>query len=102
MKVETYAGVMDVVSAANEQNAVLVLPTLRHAIALWPRYREAFKDRHGPLARMTKTAVALGTTGTTLRLWVPYARDPSMPMDHPLYRTTFAYYITPFDKGVMA
>jgi hypothetical protein len=78
------AGVLDVISISTQGRACLVLPTLQHAIALWPKYTEALEERYGEgRIRRTKTARIMPLSrGATLRLWVPYERDPTMPMDY--------------------
>lgn len=96
--VEDYAGFMDVLSLSAQQDTCLVLPSLRHAIELWPKYREALTEVHNGRLHRTKTGVALFKTKTLLRLWVPYERDPTMPMDWPRLREDFAI-ITPYPRN---
>lgn len=96
MQIEERAGVLDVVSMAAQRDTCLVLPTLRHALALWPRYWDVMAEVHGKnKVKISKTAVTTLTTRTILRLWVPYSLDPTMPMDWPSLRRDFDF-ITPY------
>lgn len=91
-------GVMDVVSLAAQHDTCVVFPTHQHAIDLWPRYRQAVIDRHGrPYVKPTKTAIYMGRTGTTLRLWIPYDREPTQPMDYEVNRRNFIL-VSPFSR----
>lgn len=75
-------GISDVVSQASRQDTILVLPTLKHAVALWPVYRDALVEAHGAeYVNASRTAVTLKRTHTVLRLGVPYSRDPTLPTD---------------------
>lgn len=94
--IESRVGVLDVIGSASLQNTCLVLPTLEHAIALWPKYREAAEAVHKGRVKKTKTAVYMYRTRTTLRLWVPYSREPTMPLDVELWRRGF-YFMTPYN-----
>lgn len=96
-----HAGVLDVVSYATQQRICLVLPTLWHAVELWPKYTDALEERCGvDRIRRTKTArVVLGTPGI-LRLWVPYERSPTQPMDFRSIRDGWDF-ISPYNKDVM-
>ena len=85
---------MDVVSIASHRNTCLVLPTLGHAVALWPRYRALVHSKMEYLAS-TKTLLLLRDTHTVLRLWVPYEREPTMPMDQPVARHGFKF-VSPY------
>lgn len=101
------AGVMDVISISAQHDTCLVLPTLRHAIALWPRYFTAVEDRHVwaiggghrpfKATQRTKTAIVMTDTKTALRLWVPYQRDPTMPMDWEINRRHYIL-ISPYSR----
>ncbi len=90
-------GVMDVVSISALWDTCLVLPTLRHAAALWPNYQKLVTELHDK-AKGTKTAVAMLDTHTVLRLWVPYTREPTMVMDEEPQRKGFEL-VTPYGKG---
>jgi hypothetical protein len=86
-KVE-YIGFMDLRSHAALHDTCLVLPSLNHAFHLWLYYREFAVEGHKSFYK-TKTGVALRDTRTQLRLWVPYEREPTMPMDHERFRKGF-------------
>lgn len=73
--------ILDVISISAQRDAIVVLPTLRHAIHWWPRIIVAAKDKHGSKAITTRTAIVFHDTKTLVRLWVPYGREPTMPMD---------------------
>lgn len=79
MKVER-AGLLDVRSSAWQQHTCLVLPTLGHALDLWPLYVAVTARGHSG-TQTTKTILIMRDTHTYLRLWVPYEREPTQPMD---------------------
>lgn len=77
-------GYLDLVSETSHGDTCLVLPTLLHALAVWPIVRTMFSERHDELdLAFTKTAIVCKDTQTVLKLWVPYGLDPTMPMDYP-------------------
>jgi hypothetical protein len=90
--------VLDTVSLSAQHDTVVVLPTHRHAIALWPEYIRAIRERHDEAVTNTRTAIIMHRTRTVLRLWIPYNRDPSMPMDVERERRDFVM-VTPYLKG---
>lgn len=76
------ASFMEVYSMVLYKDACVVLPTFDHALVYWPIYRTMFRDMHDvDMVGTTKTAIVSKRTHTALRLWVPYTRDPTMPMD---------------------
>jgi hypothetical protein len=79
------ASILDVISYSAQRDTIVVLPTLRHAIHWWPIIIQAGKDTHKHCTN-TRTAVIFQDTHTIIRLWVPYARQPTMPMDYPADR----------------
>ena len=91
-------GVIDILSISALRDTCVVLPTLKHAIALWPKYRKVIQESHGERnVVLTKTSVVMARTKTALRLWVPYSRDPTMPLDWVQNRRGFEL-ITPYSK----
>ena len=79
--------VLDVISIASQHDSCIVFPTHDHAIALWPTIRQAMFDRHDrERVKPSKTALFMYRTRTTLRLWVPYERQPTQVMDYPEQR----------------
>lgn len=97
-----HAGVLDVISYATQQRICLVLPTLLHAIELWPRYTDALEERAGTtIIKRTKTArIVVGTPGI-LRLWVPYEREPTQPMDFHQVRAGWDFISPYYRRDVM-
>lgn len=76
------ASFLDVVSIFSLRDSCVIMPTLDTAIYWWPKIIEYVKMAHGePYVVSTKTGVVSRRTKTALRLWVPYHRDPTMPMD---------------------
>lgn len=74
--------VLDVVSVGAQRDCIVVLPTLPHALRWWPVVIGAIKTHHREgTVHVTRTAVVCKDTKTVTRLWVPYAREPTMPMD---------------------
>ena len=75
-------GFIDIVGAFAQRDVCLVLPSLEHAVWWWPEYQECIARRHGiDWINFTKTNIISKKTHTSLRLWVPYSLDPTMPMD---------------------
>lgn len=99
MRIER-TGVLDVVSISAQRYTCLVLPTLEHAISLWPYYQWAVTDAHPNHYHKTKTAIGMTDTKTILRLWVPYTLQPTMPMDWDHFRKDF-YLVSPYGKDVL-
>lgn len=93
MKLER-VGYADLASISAQRNTCLVLPTLSHAIALWPLYREYVQSKH-KYTHSARTGLAMQDTRTMLRLWVPYEREPTQPMDNPYWRRDF-YLVSPY------
>src|SRR6266705_4847233 len=77
-----------------DKDVCLVLPTLPHALALWPHYRAALKG-HFTFTNDTKTAIVIPAIHAVLRLWVPFTKErayrlmPTQPMDGRYYRRGF-------------
>lgn len=84
------AGMQDILSYGSSEDTCLVLPTLRHAVAIWPDVIAMFKDRHSDIVT-TRTALISRSSRTFLRLWVPYDREPTMPADTSRWRTQGIY-----------
>lgn len=84
--------VNDVISETLQRDTAVVLPTLPHAIHWKAILNQAFKE-HVPndLLNLTKTAIVCRATATVMRLWVPYAREPTMPLDRPEVRRGFTF-----------
>lgn len=101
MKIEQRAGVMDIISIASQRDTILLLPTLNHAVEVgwWKVLGTAFSERHGEQwITQTRTNIVMRRTHTTLSLWVPYVREPTMPMDIPKRRRGRAL-ITPYHRA---
>jgi len=89
-----YAGILDVISIGSQRDCAVVFPTLNHALAWWPILRTAFIEYHGQgNIHGTKTAIVSIATNTAVRLWVPYAREPTLPMDYHVDRRHFTDYL---------
>ena len=74
--------VLDVISIGAQRDTIVVLPTLPHAIHWWPIIQQAFANNQKRIPPTnTRTAIVCRETKTSTRLWVPYAREPTMPMD---------------------
>jgi hypothetical protein len=73
----------DILSVGTQRDACVVLPTLDHAVYWWPRVYDMFSDRQNVIR--TKTGLALKGSHTAIRLWTPYAHEPTQPFDfiHP-------------------
>lgn len=77
-------GYVDILSYTAQGDACLILPTLNHAINIWPIVRTMFREAHNERdLALTKTGIVCKDTQTVLKLWVPYDVDPTMPMDYP-------------------
>ena len=73
---------LEVYSSVSYKDTCVVLPTLDHALVYWPIYRTMFQELHDiDMVGTTRTAIISRRTHTALRLWVPFQRDPTMPMD---------------------
>lgn len=94
MKVEQI-GFVDLASISAQRDTCLVLPTLSHAFWLWLYYREFVAERHLGHFYKSKTSLVMQDTHTILRLWVPYEREPTMPMDWEPFRRDF-YMTSPY------
>ena len=80
--IDKNASFLDVLTMGNAHDVAVVLPTLPHAIHWWPRVTHMFKDYHGfDYLHVSKTGIVSFRSRTIIRLWVPYAPDPTMPMD---------------------
>jgi len=91
-------GFLDLAAISAQQNTCLVLPTLRHANSLWIRYREFVAERHTNVER-TKTILIMRDSHTYLRLWVPYEREPTSPMDWEMKRNPYGLgyvFVSPY------
>ena len=93
-------GYLDLVSYTAHGDTCLVLPTLGHAVAIWPVVRTMFRERHDERdLALTKASIVCKDTQTVMRLWVPYERDPTMQMDYPIafgdYCTYLSVWYTP-------
>jgi len=93
-------GFLDVASISAQRNTCIVLPTLGHALDLWPLYQVFVIRQHPNHFHRTKTAVSFTDTKTFLRLWVPYAKEPTMPMDWAHFRKGF-YLVSPYGKEAL-
>lgn len=79
--------VLDVLSITTSRDAAVVMDTHEKAIAWWPVLIDAFKRHHGPeYVTVTKTAIVSKRTHRILRLWIPYAPDPTQPLDWTRHR----------------
>lgn len=78
----------DVLTVGSQRDACVVLPNLQSALHWWPKIVTMFEEAHGPdNLRRTKTAIVMRRT--VVRLWVPYEKEPTMPMDTPEHRMGF-------------
>ena len=76
--------VLDIVSLSRQRDTAVVLPTLEYAIEYWAIVKTAFSELVGDYRlNFTKTAIVDKSAHTATRLWVPYPRNPTMPMDFP-------------------
>jgi hypothetical protein len=69
----------DVLSMGSQRDICVVLPTLEHATFWWPRVQQMFEDRQ--ICALSKTGIVGRQSRTIIRLWVPFANDPTQPMD---------------------
>lgn len=93
------AGIEDIASAITYRSCALVLPTLDIAVFWWwPKIIRCLVDRHTqPAIVVTRTAITSRLTHTTLRLWVPYEPEPTMPLDWDVNRSEYAL-VTPYTR----
>lgn len=87
MKIKN-ASMLDVLAFATNRDTCVVLPTLDHAVFWWPRISDMLDAYQPGLVNKSKTARFLQGTNTILRLWVPYEREPTQPMD---FEANFKY-----------
>jgi hypothetical protein len=81
---------LDIVGSAHRQPTCLVVPTLSHALVKWTTMGHIYRDHHnGAPFTSTKTAFQCRTHYGLLRLWCPYEREPTMPLDWAVYRRGF-------------
>lgn len=96
-----YISISDAVSRMAERDTCFVLPTLKHALWWWERVNWCIRERHGAeWVTTTKTATVSKRTKTTMRLWVPYTPNPTMPLDTERHRRKFDF-VTPYSKGII-
>jgi len=90
-------GILDTVSLLANHDVSYVLPTLDHALAWWRIVRTAINETHGVhCVTNTKTACVTRCNHRALRLWVPYERDPEMPMDFPHRFRHLCDFVSPY------
>jgi hypothetical protein len=98
--------ISETISLLASGDVCVVFPTFNYALAKWPEYVQALQVLHGSEhIVVTKTAATSRKTKTTLRLWVPYATDPTMPMDFIQVRKRKKFtYVSPYynDKELEA